>query len=145
MQTEQTKKININDLKNRLNRKDKALLLVDVRDIESFYKGHIPGASSLFDGDIIPMAKSMDKNMDIIVYGPGQAQASKNPMDLLAGDAQDRMGKMGFKNVMMLEGGFEAWANAGNPVDTSKPESIKTKKSLSFEDLKQFIGGLGGM
>jgi 3-mercaptopyruvate sulfurtransferase SseA len=90
------------------------------------------------------MAKNLDKNMDIVVYGPGQARPSKDPMDRLAGDAIDRLNKMGFKNVSALEGGFEAWANAGNQVDSSNPESIKANM-LNYEQLKQFLGGLGGM
>jgi 3-mercaptopyruvate sulfurtransferase SseA len=142
--TEQTKKISANDLKSRLNRKDKGLLLVDARDVTVYYKGHIPGAISLFDGTIMPMAKDLDKNMDIIVYGPGQAQPSKDPMDRLAGDAIDRFSKMGFKNCMALDGGLEAWANAGNRVDTSKPESVKPVDMLSYDQLRQFLGGMGG-
>jgi rhodanese-related sulfurtransferase len=142
---EQTKKMSVNDLKKRLKQKDKALLVVDARVIEAFYNGHIPGAVSIFDGEILSMAKDMDKNLDIIAYGPGQAQVSKDPMDRLAGDAINRLNKLGFKNCMELEGGFEAWANAGNPVDTSKPESIKPVNMLNYEQLKQFLGGMGGM
>lgn len=137
--------ISVNDLKNRMNQKDKSLLIVDARDVTSYYKGHIPGACSLFDGNIIPMAKELDKNMDIIVYGPGQATPSKDPMDRLAGDSIDRLNKMGFKNIKALDGGFEAWANAGNQVDTSNPESIKSANMLSYDQLAQFFGGLGGL
>ncbi len=145
MFTAQTKMISVNDLKSRINRKDKALLLVDARDVTSYYKGHIPGACSLFDGEIIPMAQNLDKNMDIVVYGPGQATPSRDPMDRLAGDAVDRLGKMGFKNIAALDGGFEAWANAGNQVDSSSPESVKTANMLTYEQLSQFFGGLGGL
>ncbi len=143
--TAQTKMMSVKDLKDRLSRKDKALMLVDARDVTSFYKGHIPGAISLFDGDIMPGAKNLDKNMDIVIYGPGQAQPSKNPMDRLAGDMIDKLGMIGFKNVRALDGGFEAWANAGNPVDTSKPESIKAVNMLTYDQLSQFFGGLGGL
>ena len=145
MSTEQMKKINVNDLKKRLAHKDKPYMLVDVREVTAFYNGHIPGAVSIFDGEIIPRAKELDRNMSIIAYGPGQARPSKNPIDLLAGDAMDKFMKLGFKNVCMVDGGFEAWANAGNPVDTSKPESIKPVNMLKFEQLQQFLGGMGGM
>ncbi len=145
MFTQQTKMISVNDLKKRMNQKDKPLLIVDARDVTSYYKGHMPGAISLFDGEIIPMAQKLDKNMDIVLYGPGQARPSKDPMDMLAGDAIDRLAKMGFKNVMALDGGFEAWANAGNQVDTSSPENIKPVNMLTYDQLSQFFGGLGGM
>ena len=141
----QTKMINVNDLKKRMNKKGMPLLIVDARDVTSFYKGHIPGARSLFDGDLIAMARNLDKNTDIVVFGPGQARASRDPMDRLAGDAIDRLNKMGFRNVMALDGGFEAWANGGNRVDTSKPESIKAGNMLTYDQLSQFFGGLGGL
>jgi len=118
---------------------------MDAREVTSFYRGHIPGAISLFDGEITSIARDIDKNMDIVVYGPGQARPSRDPMDRLAGDAVERLNKMGFKNVMALDGGFEAWANAGNQVDTSSPESVKTANMLTYDQLSQFFGGLGGL
>jgi 3-mercaptopyruvate sulfurtransferase SseA len=68
----------------------------------------------------------MDKNAHIIVYGPGQWVRSENPADRQSGDAAIRLMKMGFKNVMELYGGFEAWANAGNRVDMCNPQNIKS-------------------
>jgi rhodanese-related sulfurtransferase len=120
---EQTKKMSVSDLKDRLNKREN-MVIMDAREVTPFFNGHIPGARSLFDAEIIPMAKKMDKDAMIVVYGPGQAKPSKNPMDRLAGDAIDRLRKMGFSNVCELEGGYEAWANAGNPVETSSPESV---------------------
>ncbi len=124
MYSEQSKKISVDDLKKRQSSNEKMFLL-DARELSAYFKGHIPGACSLFDGNIMPVETKVDKDAMVIVYGPGQAQASKNPMDRLAGDAIDRLKKMGLTKVMELEGGFEAWANAGNKVEASKPESIK--------------------
>lgn len=118
--------INVNDLKNRLRMKDKPVMLIDAREATSYYKGHIPGACSLFEGEMMNIAKDLDKNLDIIVYGPGQAQPSPKMMDRLSGDAVNKLQSMGFKNLWVLDGGFEAWANAGNRVDSSPPGSIKT-------------------
>lgn len=145
MFTQQTKMISVKNLKMMMSRKDKPLLTVDARDVTSYYKGHIPGAVSLFDGEIIPKAKDLDKNMDIVVYGPGQAKPSKDPMDRLAGDASNRLMKLGFKNVSALDGGFEAWANSGNQVDSSNPENIKPVNMLTYDQLSQFLGGMGGI
>jgi len=142
---QQTRTINVNDLRKRMSRRDRPLLVMDAREVTSFYRGHIPGAISLFDGEITSIARDIDKNMDIVVYGPGQARPSRDPMDRLAGDAVERLNKMGFKNVMALDGGFEAWANAGNQVDTSSPESVKTANMLTYDQLSQFFGGLGGL
>jgi rhodanese-related sulfurtransferase len=123
--TEQVKDISVDDLKNNM-KSGKGLFILDVRDLNSYCKGHIPGACDLFDAEIEGMKPSdMDSNARIVVYGPGQAQRSENPMDRLSGDAIDRLKKAGFKNLVELKGGYEAWANAGNQVDKCDLESIK--------------------
>lgn len=122
---QQLKNVSVDDLKNRMHRRDKAYLILDAREIEAYCKGHIPGAMDAFDAEIESLAKNLDKNADIIVYGPGQWVKSENPADRLSGDAAIRLMKMGFKNVMELNGGFEAWANAGSHVDMCNPKSIK--------------------
>lgn len=129
MYTEQVKDISVDDLKKHI-KSGKGIFLLDVRELSAYCKGHIPGACDLFDGEISNMKpESMDSNAAFIVYGPGQAQPSENPMDRLAGDAIDRLRKVGFKNVMELRGGFEAWANAGNRVDQCNAASIKPAKT----------------
>ncbi|HTY91047.1 MAG TPA: rhodanese-like domain-containing protein [Methanocella sp.] len=123
--TEQVKDISVDDLKKRM-KSGKGIFILDVRELSAYFKGHIPGACDLFDGEISNLKpESMDKDANFVVYGPGQARASPNPADRLAGDAVDRLRKLGFRNVMELRGGFEAWANAGNRVDNSAPGSIK--------------------
>ena len=123
--SEQSKSVSADDVKKSMQHKGKPSLVIDVRDLTSYYKGHIPGACSLFDGELQVMVTSLDKNANIIVYGVGQAQPSKNPLDRQAGDAIDRLRKNGYSNISELKGGFEAWANAGNRVDSSSPGSIK--------------------
>ncbi|MGA9140759.1 MAG: rhodanese-like domain-containing protein [Methanocella sp.] len=125
MYTEQVKDISVDDLKNRM-KSGKGLFVLDVRDLNTYCKGHIPGACDFFDAELSNISpESIDKNASIIVYGPGQAQRSENAMDRLAGDAIDRLKKVGFSNIMELKGGFEAWANAGNRVDSCDLQSIK--------------------
>lgn len=125
MYTEQVKDISVDDLKNRM-KSGKGIFLLDVRQLTDYCKGHIPGACDLFDAEISNLSpESINKDAAIVVYGPGQAVSSENPMDRLAGDAIDRLGKLGFKNLMELRGGFEAWANAGNQVDGCELKSIK--------------------
>ncbi len=132
--SQQTNDVSVDDLKKTMQNKGKSSLIIDARDITSYYKGHIPGACSLFDGELQVMVKSLDKNADIIVYGPGQATPSPSAIDREAGDAKDRLSKHGYKNVKMLKGGFEAWANAGNRVDSSSPGSIKPAKVSLFSE-----------
>ena len=113
--SKQLKKLNTDQLKDRLKQKDRPYILIDARDIEAYYKGHIPGACSLFDGEIMSKAKDMDKSMSIIVYGPGSVSKTK-----LCDDAAEKFMSMGFKNVCAYENGLEGWADAGNRVDRSE-------------------------
>ncbi len=123
--TAQMKDISIDDLKDRM-KSGKGLFLLDARDLNAYCKGHIPGACDLFDAEISGIKpESIDANASIVVYGPGQVQRSEKSADRLAGDAIDRLQKLGFKNVAELRGGFEAWANAGNRVDRCDLQSIK--------------------
>lgn len=120
------KNINVDDLKNLMHNRNNAYLILDAREVEAYCKGHIPGAVDAFDAEIESIASKMDKNAHVIVYGPGQWVKSQNPADRLSGDAAMRLMKIGFKNVMELNGGFEAWANAGNRVDMCNAASIKS-------------------
>ncbi|MCD1294786.1 rhodanese-like domain-containing protein [Methanocella sp. CWC-04] len=115
MYEQKLRSINTNQLRDRLNRKDKPHLLIDVREVEAFDKGHIPGAISLFDPEIMSLAKDMDKNMDIIVYATGTPTHTK-----MCDDAARRFMDMKFKNVWSFEEGLEGWINAGNRVDRSE-------------------------
>lgn len=126
MYAQQIKTISIDDLKNMMHRREKGYVIVDAREITAYYKGHIPGACSVFDGEISEIAKNLDKNANIIVYGPGQSTPSQKMEDRLAGDAASRIMNLGFKNVMVLDGGLQAYADAGNRLDMSNPGSIKT-------------------
>jgi rhodanese-related sulfurtransferase len=119
------KDIKVDDLKNLMHSRNNAYLILDVREIEAYCKGHIPGAVDAFDAEIESIAAKLDKNAHVMVYGPGQWVRSENPADRQSGDAAIRLMKMGFKNVMELYGGFEAWANAGNRVDMCNTQSIK--------------------
>lgn len=122
---QQIREISTDDLKDRMNRKDRGLMIVDARELTEYYKGHIPGACSIFDGEIMSIAKDLDKNMDIVVYGPGKTEGPDKPETRLSGDAALKLKDMGFKNVMEYRGGLQEWANNGNQVDRTEPESVK--------------------
>ena len=130
MYEQKLKDIKLDDLKDRMKRRAKAYVILDAREAEAFSKGHIPGAINIFDAEIDSLAKNLDKNADIVVYGPGQWVRSENPADRESGDAAMRLMKLGFKNVMELYGGFEAWANAGNRVDMADLAKLKLAKTM---------------
>jgi rhodanese-related sulfurtransferase len=122
---QELKNISVDDLKNIIRSRDNAYLILDAREVEAYCSGHIPGAIDAFDAEIEPLTSKLNKNAHIIVYGPGQWVKSENPADRLSGDAAIRLMKLGFKNVMELNGGFEAWAISGNRVDFCDVKSVK--------------------
>jgi len=106
-------KLTTNQLKDRLNR-DRPYMLVDVREKEAFMKGHIPGASYMFDGEVLPMVKKMDKGTDIIVYGPENCS-----INTICSDAVEKFMSLGSKYVYTYEDGLKGWVDSGNRVDRS--------------------------
>jgi rhodanese-related sulfurtransferase len=95
-------------------------LIIDVRELDEFREGHVPGAINIPRGLLefqISNDVSLQKlNRSTIVYCKTSGRAALAAVTLQA---------MGFQNVVSLVGGFQAWVAAKCPVD--KP------KDLSFE------------
>ena len=99
---------------------DSDTLLIDIRELPEFQKGHIPGAlfapRGLLEFEIhgIVQRTMTDPNgapedRDIVLYcGTGGRSA-------LAAETLD---SMGYRNVRSMAGGIVAWSAAGLPVDT---------------------------
>ena len=93
-------------------------ILLDVREADEYANGHIPGATHISRG-LLEFKLSNDPNLSardlkIVLYcknGGRAALASKSLHD------------MGYRQVHSMSGGFDAWAEAGNPI--AKPESIR--------------------
>jgi rhodanese-related sulfurtransferase len=109
-------KLTTNQLKDRFQR-DRPYMLVDVRGMEAFMKGHIPGASNISDGEAISMAKKIDKGTDIIVYGSGSTGSIDQTK--LCSDAVEKFMSLGSKYVYTYDDGLKGWADSGNRVDRS--------------------------
>jgi len=106
-------------LKDRLKR-DRPYMLVDVRETDAFIKGHIPGASNMYDGEVMSMVKKMDKGTDIIVYGSDYCSPNT-----ICNDAAEKFMNLGSKYVYAYEGGLKGWAASGNRVDRSDSSNKK--------------------
>lgn len=93
----------------------KADLLLDVRDGEEYRAGHLPGAVNVSRG-LLEFKFSNDpafddRQMKIVLYCKNSGRAALSAKALK---------EMGYLNVLSIEGGFDAWAEAGKPV--VKPE-----------------------
>jgi len=90
---------------------DTGALILDTRNPGEFHKGFIPNSINIgLKGDFAPWVGNMIvdvKHPIILVVEQGSEQ-----------EAITRLSRVGFDNVLgYLQGGFEAWKNAGNEVD----------------------------
>ena len=84
--------------------------LIDVREDNEWAKGHLPGAIHLGKG-IIERDIEMtipDPNTEIVLYCGGGYRSA------LAAEALQRMG---YANVISMDGGYRGWVEAGHPVE----------------------------
>jgi rhodanese-related sulfurtransferase len=87
-----------------------AFVLVDVREDGEFAAGHIPGAIHIGKGVIERdiEAKVPDPTTPLVLYCGGGFRSA------LAADA---LQKMGYTNVVSMDGGWRAWTEQGLPVE----------------------------
>lgn len=89
-----------------LKQSDVSTQIVDLRTKAEYDKAHVPGAINLNSDNVEQVASHIYKEMPVVLYGPGSDKVA-------AGLSQG-----GFRKVMLLEGGIEAWKNA--KYDTEK-------------------------
>ncbi len=98
---------NVHDVKRRLEAGE-TFYLVDTREESEFARGHLPGAIHLSKGVIERDIEQRipDKNAPIVLYCGGGFRSA------LAGD---NIQKMGYSNVLSMDGGWRGWNEAGFP------------------------------
>jgi rhodanese-related sulfurtransferase len=99
---------NVEEVKSRMDRGDK-LLLVDVREESEFARDHLPGAIHLGKGvierDIEGRVPDLDAEM-ILYCGGGFRSAL----------AAENLQKMGYRQVISMDGGIRGWREKGYPL-----------------------------
>src|SRR5438105_1493291 len=103
------KETDVDEVKKRLDRGDK-FLLVDVREESEFAKDHLPGAIHLGKGVIERDIESRvpDLNTPMVLYCGGGFRSAL---------AADNLQKMGYTNVISMDGGVRGWREKGYPMD----------------------------
>jgi rhodanese-related sulfurtransferase len=98
----------VDSVKKKLDRGDK-FILVDVREESEFAKDHLPGAIHLGKGvierdieDRVP-----DLNAEMILYCGGGFRSAL---------AADNLQKMGYTNVISMDGGIRDWREKSYPL-----------------------------
>jgi rhodanese-related sulfurtransferase len=84
--------------------------LVDVREQSEWDRGHLPRAIHLGKGIIERDVVSMipEKSQTIVLYCGGGYRSAL---------AADNLQKMGYTNVISMDGGWRAWTEAGYPTE----------------------------
>jgi rhodanese-related sulfurtransferase len=98
----------VDDVKKRLDRGDK-FILVDVREESEYAKDHLPGAIHMGKGVIERDAeqKVPDVNAEMVLYCGGGFRSAL---------AADSLQKMGYNNVISMDGGIRGWREKGYPL-----------------------------
>jgi rhodanese-related sulfurtransferase len=98
--------------KKRLDAGEK-FILVDTREDSEWARGHIPGATHLSRGIIErDIEKTVpDRDAVIVLYCGGGYRSAL---------AADNLQKMGYRNVISMDGGWRGWTEAGFPVIKDK-------------------------
>jgi rhodanese-related sulfurtransferase len=111
------KEADCSEIKRRVDRREK-MTLVDVREESEWARGHIPGAVHLSKGIIERDIEQAfpDKDAPLVLYCGGGFRSA-----LVA----DNLQKMGYTNVISMDGGWRGWTSAGYP--TEKPGEDGTK------------------
>ncbi len=89
---------------------------VDPRGENAYRQGHIPGAIHMPFKDVADEHKLLRRFDVLVVYGKGYA-------DPLADAMSKRLIALGHSDVRTLEGGLQAWTEAGNEVEAGAPDN----------------------
>lgn len=98
---------NVQETKKRLDAGEK-IVLVDVREESEWARGHVSGAVYLGKGIIERDIEQglPDTSATIVLYCGGGFRSAL---------AADNLQKMGYKNVISMDGGWKGWLEAGYP------------------------------
>jgi rhodanese-related sulfurtransferase len=102
------KETTVDEVKTRLDRGDK-FMLVDVREESEFAKDHLPGAVHLGKGVIERdiEARVPDPKTELLLYCGGGFRSAL---------AADNLQKMGYTNVISMDGGVREWREKHYPL-----------------------------
>ena len=102
------KETNVDEVKQKLDRSEK-FMLVDVREESEFAKDHLPGAIHLGKGVIERDIEARVPDLDtvLVLYCGGGFRSAL---------AADNLQKMGYTNVISMDGGVRGWREKNYPM-----------------------------
>jgi rhodanese-related sulfurtransferase len=101
------KELSVQDVKKKIDAGDK-IILVDTREDVEWARGHAAGAIHLGKGIIERDIENVipDKEATIVLYCGGGFRSAL---------AADNVQRMGYHNVISMDGGWKGWTEAGLP------------------------------
>ena len=101
----------VDEIKSRLDRGDR-FVLVDVREESEYAKDHLPGAVHLGKGILERDVEQRvpELGTEIVLYCGGGFRSAL---------AADNLQKMGYTNVLSMDGGIRDWRAKNYPLTTS--------------------------
>src|SRR5690606_27677173 len=108
--------------------KENDVLILDTRHQDEFVKGFVPNAYFIgIQGDFAPWVGTVIENIDqkiIFIAEPGKEE-----------EVITRLSRIGYDNVLgYLEGGFDAWKNAGKEIDSIESIDISEFEKIYTEN-----------
>ena len=85
------------------------IIVLDVRTPREFASSHIAGATNInfLSGDFSDRLTQLDRSKNYLLHCASGGRST---------NALPKLARLGFTNVIHLDGGFKAWQAAGNPV-----------------------------
>jgi len=120
------KKLSADEFEKQL-KKEKTVLLLDVRTGEEFAERHLENAVNIdFRSDSFEATiAGLDKSQPVYLYCLSGGRSA---------DAANLLHEKGFKTVYDLQGGILAWANAGKPL-----VEIESVKGISMDNYLELV------
>jgi rhodanese-related sulfurtransferase len=109
---QRVRETNVDEVKARLDRGEK-FALIDVREDREYDAEHLPGAVHLGKGIIERdvEGKYSDLNAELVLYCGGGFRSAL---------AADNLQKMGYTNVISMDGGIRDWRQKGYPLEKGR-------------------------
>ncbi len=100
-------RITVEEAKAMMERGD--IQVIDVREPNEYREGHVPGAKLMPVNSVLARIKELNHDQDVLfVCAVGQRSAL----------ACEMAAAMGLERLYNMEGGTQAWAEAGLPVES---------------------------
>ena len=87
------------------------VVFIDLRPAESYLRGHVRGARSVPLADLTWRLGEVPRAGRVLLYGDSDYETT---------EAYIVLGDRGYRNVMVLGGGFAAWRSRGLPIETAR-------------------------